>query len=583
MKSLTKRRQSVLCWLIGVAMATALYLCLWGFGAEIRYGTTDDGHIMQSFLGFEAGQLPRFHIFLHALLCDPLYWLSTAFPLIPWFSWLQIALCWLACAVTVKSVLQCFLKYGRSFWLGLLASAVYLTAFCMEYCCHVTFTATAAMLGAAAVAQTLSIDYANATDGAVVRGMALSLALLVLAYALRQLTALPILAFCALAFLFGYQQRRSAGKPHLRPFVLSLALVALVLGGLAIQREIDIDRSGMREHLRWQVSSGNVLDYVGMKDVSPETIEKLGWSEAERELVQQWYMLDQNITADAYDALYADQLTHVDQSLAGRFGLAAATLSTALESQELFARTLLLLLLAAVISLCALVPRKGERLWPALFVTATLLFAAGMLCYLASKGRLPLRAMLMPVLPAAGMLFCLLPACLSPKPKGTGKALEVLAACACVALTLWYAVPSAQAYEPIVPDAEAGETSIYADLFEFAQENPDMLIIYDLSLFADTRMFPDLSGGVPQNLLCWGTWTARSPAMYAQLAAFGIDGEHFTASDFLRENVCLASGVLDPPPLSLLSYLQAELGEVDFDYYTSWGGVHIFTFYAMEE
>ncbi|MDD3411851.1 MAG: hypothetical protein PHY12_13685, partial [Eubacteriales bacterium] len=153
------------------------------------------------------------------------------------------------------------------------------------------------------------------------------------------------------------------------------------------------------------------------------------------------------------------------------------------------------------------------------------------------------------------------------------------------ALTLWYAVPQAQRLAPAPASADSGEQiNVYADLFEYALENPEKLIIYDLSLSGDCRLFPDLSAGVPHNLLFWGGWTARSPAVLKQMAAFGVDGEHFTAADFLRENVCFASGVLDPPPELLLSYLRAELGEeIDFMYDSDWGGVHTFAFYSLAE
>lgn len=581
----TARQRSFTCWMAAMALASLVYLCLWLFGAEIRFGTTDDGHIMRAFLGFEAGELPRFHVFLHALLTYPLYWLSTAFPTVPWFSVLQMAFMWLACTVTVKSLLQCFLKYRHSFWSGLFVSVLYIVAFVMEYCCHVTFTVTAASLGAASVAQILSIDYIDykeATDGSIVRSMALSLLLLALAYALRQITALPILGFCGLAFLMGIRQRRQAGHRALRPFAAVLVLVVLVMGGLVVQRAWDIDRNNAKENLRFQQSTGNILDYVGFADVSQETLDGLGWTSAERTMVEKWYMLDENITADACDIVYEEQLSHMDRSLGGRAELAWKTLTAAFDWEKNFTLTVWLLLAAAGIGLVALLPRRrGQRLWPALELLAVLLLASAMLAYLAANGRLPLRAMLMPILPAAAMVVCLLPGCVAPVSKnGWHKGLRIVAACGCIALVLCYALPVLKTYAPDLPDEEAGESNIYVDMYEFALNEPDMLVIYDLSLFADTRMFPDLSQGIPHNLVCWGTWTARSPGMYKQMAQYGIDGQHFTAADFLRENVCLVSVTFDPPPLELMAYIEQALGiTVDYSYYNNWGGIHAFTFY----
>ncbi|MEG1775573.1 MAG: hypothetical protein RR367_03640 [Clostridia bacterium] len=575
----TRNRRA--CWLPAMGLVTLLYLCLLLFGADIRFGGNDDSGIMRAFLGYETGEIPTFHIFLHAVLVYPLRWLSLAFPLVPWFSVLQIALLWLSCTVAVKSVLQCFCGHPR--WAGLLASVLFLIAFAMAYCCQITFTVTAALLGTAAVMQILSIDYAAASDGAVVRGMALALLLVVLAYALRQITALPILAFCALAFLLLWTLRFHAGRRGAKPFLWSLAMVLLVMGGLMAQREWDIDRNQMREHLAWQDATANVIDYVGTKGVSPETFEALGWSEAERQMVDLWYMLDENITVEAFGRIYAERLSQLDQSFAGRARFTINTLAEFVRTEKLAMRTVWLLLAAAAICFIGLGGHPKNKRWLGLCIGASLLLSLLLLCYLGSKGRMPLRAALMVLLPMAGMLVCLLPACLTPKAKGLRLAARAAGLCLCAALALWYAVPQAKALAPMAYEP-GEEINVYADLFEYALDNPDKLIIYDLTLSGDTRLFPDLSHGVPHNLLFWGGWTARSPAVLQQMEAFGIDGSHFTAADFLRENVCFASGVLDPGPETLLAYLRAELGdEIDYMNDSDWGGVHTFTFYSLAE
>ena len=49
---------------------------------------------------------------------------------------------------------------------------------------------------------------------------------------------------------------------------------------------------------------------------------------------------------------------------------------------------------------------------------------------------------------------------------------------------------------------------------------------------------------------------------------------------WLREDICLASAVLDPPPRLMLSYLQEQVdSEVDYNLYGEDGGVYFFQFY----
>ncbi|MFR5855836.1 MAG: hypothetical protein ACLUE8_16775 [Lachnospiraceae bacterium] len=127
----------------------------------------------------------RAHAFLHPLLSTPLRWLGLAAPEVAWFSWMQLTLLWLACMVSVKALMQCFAKRGFSMALGAAAGAVYLTLFAMTYACHVTFTVTAAVLGAAAVLQLCSIDGERYTDGQVFRALMLALALTALCGGLR--------------------------------------------------------------------------------------------------------------------------------------------------------------------------------------------------------------------------------------------------------------------------------------------------------------------------------------------------------------------------------------------------------------
>ncbi|MEG1472284.1 MAG: hypothetical protein RSD76_07550, partial [Clostridia bacterium] len=134
---------------------------------------------------------------------------------------------------------------------------------------------------------------------------------------------------------------------------------------------------------------------------------------------------------------------------------------------------------------------------------------------------------------------------------------------------------------PPVASAENEGLNAYADLDEYATENPDQLFVTDMTLAMDSRMFPAaMEGGLPANVVSWGGWGNRSPLYMAQLEAFGFDGASMDATLFLEDNVRLARGMLDPPPQRLMDYL-SELsgGEVDYAFDADWGGIHIFQLY----
>ena len=142
-----KKKAAWIPWLTGLCMSTALMAAIFLFG-DLKYAMNDDTAILRQYMGFGTGAIPEAHAFLHPLLSTPLRWLGLAAPEVPWFSWMQLTLLWLACMVSVKALMQCFAKRGFSMALGAAAGAVYLTLFAMTYVCHVTFTITAAVLGA---------------------------------------------------------------------------------------------------------------------------------------------------------------------------------------------------------------------------------------------------------------------------------------------------------------------------------------------------------------------------------------------------------------------------------------------------
>ncbi len=109
-------------------MSTALMAAIFLFG-DLKYAMNDDTAILRQYMGFGTGVIPEAHAFLHPLLSTPLRWLGLAAPEVPWFSWMQLTLLWLACMVSVKALMQCFAKRGFSMALGAAAGAVYLTLF----------------------------------------------------------------------------------------------------------------------------------------------------------------------------------------------------------------------------------------------------------------------------------------------------------------------------------------------------------------------------------------------------------------------------------------------------------------------
>ena len=229
---MTARWRSAVCWLAALGMTAAMFALIF-LVLDPQYAVNDDSGILRPFMGFETGEPAHFHIYLHGLLAWPLHWLGLAVPGVAWLSWMQLAFLFLASAVCQKSIMQRFAGAKKPLWLGALFALAFTCAFVLPYATRITFTQTAALLGAAAVLQILSVDHAEASYGAVLRGMGLALVLLVLAYALRQVAALPIACFCGAALLYVAARDDGFGRiKSIKPLVVSVVIAAVVMAGL---------------------------------------------------------------------------------------------------------------------------------------------------------------------------------------------------------------------------------------------------------------------------------------------------------------------------------------------------------------
>ena len=549
-----KNRHAPMAWLAGAGMSTLLLVCLFLF-ADMRFAANDDKSILRTFLDFQPSGAATFHLYIHAMYAYPLHWLSGAFPGVAWFSILQLLLLWLSNTVIVKSVIQCAMRASQPLWLGLLLGSSFLGLFSMFNGARVTYTVTAALLSAAAVAQTLSVDCTAGSDSQITARMSFALLLVVLAYGLRQLTALPALAFCGVAFCLHTAQSFGLGRAKkrvLRPMAWTLALVVTIMGGLAIAREIEIDARGMRGYLDWQQARISVLDYINLENGSREVYDRIGWSETEVELLDNWYTMDADISTEAFRTVRREQFNSATRTSPG-----AALLDLQTRSPLVVRSFIILCAFGGLCVLGLLCFNCAKRLWLMLALALTGLLCFGLFCYLAWQGRLPYRAALVPVLPAAAMVFCLLPQCLPRAERlNSPKGMALLLTGTLVAgLTLWCAVPVAQSIRRVPPQ---WDYNAFEDRDSQGLRHPDLLLIYNNDMVNDMRLFPDLSEGMPINVMFWGGWERGSPEYQSRLAAFGLDGERFIAADWLRP--FMRHVTVSPEPYEpLLRYLRQEV------------------------
>lgn len=557
-----------LSWLIAVGMTAAMFACAFLF-LDVMYAQNDDSAIVRSFMGSLTGEPASFHVFIHGLLALPLCWISNAFPGIAWFTWLQLALVFLGCVVVAKSCMQSFALAGRSFAAGVWVAAALLLAFGVRLCARMTFTETAALLGAAAVGQVMSLDL-SARPGRLVGGVLGAGALVALGYALRQVTALPVLGFCALAF--GYRWLSMGVKgPHVKPLAVSLAVLAAAGGALAGWRYVEVQNSGEADYLAWQEASTQMVDYYGVLDVSDTALEAAGLTLREWELASARFFLDDRMTTEAFATLRETMEAEGAPPTNSGLDLIPSTFASSPADARACA-------LGAWLLVLALLGAALGRRW--LAGGAAMLCALAVACalaVLALQGRLPMRAVYLAVLPAIVLLACLLPRSL---PQTRGATALLAAALLLVGAQSAYALGTFLPGVILDEDQEAQMGSPMDGLEEYAAMYPDTLFLYDETIAAaDLRLFPDAEWGLPTNVSFWGGWPMRTRETQEQFARFGMDVDCFTPDLFLRDDVVIASGRLEPPPEELLAYLRERLGtDVEVRLYSEYGPVYFFRF-----
>jgi len=512
-----------------------------------RYENSDDFLIARTFLGFEGMRPVPPHLYLHPALVWALNALSAAAPGVAWFSVAQLGMLWISAAVLCLCLLRCGRAARLHSVVCSLAALLFLGVFASFLCTRLTYTTTSALVAAAASALLVC---AGVTRRRVAPCVLLSAALLMLSGMLRDSSLPASLCFwlVSLAFLCG---RLAGGEAHERRALLRALVPAIVVGAVLTGVRL-WEKREYAAFFDFHDARTELMDYhpQALDSVSQETLDALGWDASEVELVRQWYFMDENITADALRLI---QNGSAQASLTERLQNVPRTLRNFFEENPAYLFSVLLVVVLTV--LACLVPHGSAGLTRLTALAALGLFAA-MLVYLAWRGRFLGRAVDCALLPAAAVAACL---AVSGLPLASRRRTRMAVLCLCALLLLPAGMQLKQTLYTLTRRPDIVSPTREADLEAYALEHPDRLIVRTPDLLRDTRLFPDVSAGIPNNTLIWGDWLCRTPGWNAQLARFGFDPEGFVAADFLSEAILFATAD-DEPPQALVDYISHGAG-----------------------
>lgn len=525
--------------IVTVAAFAAYLLC---FGCP-HYDLSDDVILMDSLMGAVGGVQESFNYHVLFPLFASLHLLSRCFPAIAWFSVFQIALLALSAYVIVQSSMRLSCKTGLPQWIGWAAGTLCVWIFVVPFGNFVSYTQTAAIAAMAAVWQLAGVDWRSKGAG---RLMMQSVVLMLLAFGLRWESVLPALCYWTGLLLCAVLMEKVSVKRAAALWLVCILALGTVMGVHQIAALSESD------YVRFQKARIQVVDYGLLNADDAETLEAAGWTKNDASLVQNWCLLDESISSDAFEtvAAQAEHETNVQEA--------------ARRIVQLFAKNRNLLWVAALLALqlglVFLLSLVNRQPWAAAAAAGCGAGTALLLAVLSLRGRLPMRAGAAVLWPAcaAAVYLLLMEGAQWRRAAGKRRIVCWLAALMCVAI----AFPNVRQafYNSYQPYPMARESQ-YTELAQYARENPDRLLIADGAFGRDPRLFPVRGAVLPSNLLLgWGSWNNHSQGYRMLFERFGYQHDAFKLESFLDDALKLVVPAAHEPPEWFVNALCEKAG-----------------------
>lgn len=558
-------------WLLSLATTLALFLIAYTT-LPVVYLTNDDSGIRDALAGYRTVTPYANHQFINTFFGLPLSLLYAAIPGVPWYTVYHVAALLLGITVIGACVLGECGRSGVPSGAALASIAAADAILFLHSVANMSFTVTPAVVGAAAIALTLTFDFAASGKARLARA-APCLLLLLLSFLHRQATGSVALCFWGLAAAYAALSRRPAaeGRAGRRALAQVAGFAALTAALLVSATVVDgrVKEAENGEAFReYDALRAAFMDYPHARyDENPELYRSLGWDREFYNAASNWFFMDERFDSRSLSAIVrpgtapdvplkrrvSDALWR-GWSLFNDIGVARAAL--------VFIGTLSLVWLLALLAGAA----KG-RLEPA-FAACALAGCGALCCYLCWNGRFILRAFQTVAIPTAIVVLLLLPRALDvarvvARWRASGRARILLGAAggaAVAGLSFACALILADAYDgEAVREKRAllGETDT---LERYAVAHPGDLFIHDQSLTRAPDPFETYDGAVPYNVIFWGGSGMFSGMYRRQLAANGLT--ELRADAFRRENVYYVTKSGSRYSRLLLPYMKKRFGVV---------------------
>ena len=549
--------------IIAFSMIVSLSLLLMTYIAiPIAYMTNDDFWIMTELGGYFVNNPPVFHWYLNPIFS---WFVSNLYEWVPFCNWYPL-LHIIAIFISVFIINICIYKYGKRLSIHPLFSLIlcvlcYILLFCYP-ASTLSFTVTPAILATGAIAMLLTFSYCNKYWQFLVL---FESSMMFICFIWREDTGKALLCFFLLALFYrGFRdqldisviEKKKRGKLLFRDITCLLLVIISIISAILV-KEYVYALPQYSNYVSFEQSRIKYMDYPHEYYCeNPERYEDAGINESLAALVNEWFFMDENVTAEAFEELndYAASSTQLIDGL--KQSITNRSFSKLSEEHALVSISFasLFVLFAMIIGLLSSCIKHPQQKMQTLLLFFSSLFAFGgcglLLLSLYAKQRLLLRVYLVVIIPAIiFLLFLFLEVKkmrTSCPPKET-KHFWVPRNCMIrgsiflkyVLLALILILYTKTLNSEIGENEKLSRYSSFEEtnqLFDLAQKHPENIYIYDLSLSTsiDPKIYYRVGKG-PSNLLFYGGCSMFAPSYYEQIQQLGLNEMY--ADIFLQDNV----------------------------------------------
>ncbi len=526
----------------------------------VTFLTNDDTNIMYTLAGYFTGNPYPIHGFISLPLGYLTSFLYTITPGIPWWPVLQL----LAVSVSLWVIFFSILGEGRQPLFALSASVLLYATVFVYAVARLSFTMTACLLGTAGVVRLLSTDTRYEIKPKRMRGVYVSsLVLMALCFLFRNSTGYSLACFWVAAVVYHalndviYLQKPDKKKTTLRLGGYALSGVVLFLALVLLNGWANTNLNPP-EYAAFESARGQYMDFPHVRyEEDPAFFTTIGWDEETYDLVEWSCYLDDQVTADALNAIVEHTQTEqprVSEQLLGALAYGETFFRGNGTAEYMLVFPVLLVLWSLVWFF-----RGRKRTVDALIVLG-LAFGAFVLCFfLCIKERLIVRSFQVIAIPMAASCVPLalrIRAENSPRKKRALKKILRMGLIALSVTALGWSVAKSWlwlgTYDPSELNANVRGVETY--VMEHS-ENAYLYAPWSLKNYEAFKVYPDEK---PTNLIDWGDTGMYSGWKTLQIEQNGI--ESFTMNMFRQDNVLLLGNAEASDLQVLLRYLKKHNG-----------------------